>query len=473
MSVVAAAIVGSGVVSAYSSSKAASSSSSAAKSGAVAAAEAQVESTQLQIDEMARQFDYQTQILQPQMQQQFNAQRAYSDLLGIGGPQANQNAETGYVTQPRSVVEQQAIRDRDIATYNDFVASGDMTRAQADASIAELNAQPFDEQRLAESAAGRGPQMGAPGSSGVGNFMTGEGGSFQDRNLDPTRLADTETLSGTVQSNLLAGTSAEDDPYRNFLSDTSLDAGSLGGDMVRQDVAGRSLAAGAAGTGVYGDVFTESPGYAFQREEMERQLERVGSAGGPNIGGRAIMESQRRAQGLAAGDYYNWAQGRTSDLQRQAGAEAQDASRLDRTAYNYQDTQRREQGRGDQGYQDYLRRQEGDVSRIDAAAANVDRLEGVDRQRQDQSYYNYLNSISQQAGFGGGAAAQAVGASQAQGGAVAGAYRSQGNNLSNIYGNAGNVQAEISANEYAGYNNAIQGGLQNYMTYNYMNQLAA
>ena len=127
----------------------------------------------------------------------------------------------------------------------------------------------------------------------------------------------------------------------------------MGEDQIRQDVGGRLLAEGAAGQGVYGDVFTESPGYGFQREEMERQLERVGSAGGPNIGGRAVMEAQRRAQGLAAGDYYNWAQGRTQDLTRLAGAESADASRLDATAYNYQGTQQREQARGDVGYQDY------------------------------------------------------------------------------------------------------------------------
>lgn len=54
------------------------------------------------------------------------------------------------------------------------------------------------------------------------------------------------------------------------------------------------------------EVFEGTPGYEFQVEEMNRQLERVGSAGGPNIGGRAIMEAQRRAQGLASDDYYNY-----------------------------------------------------------------------------------------------------------------------------------------------------------------------
>jgi hypothetical protein len=240
--------------------------------------------------------------------------------------------------------------------------------------------------------------------------------------------------------------------------------------MVRQDIGGRSLAEGAAGTGVYGDVFQESPGYSFQREEMERQLERVGSAGGPNIGGRAIIESQRRAQGLADSEYYNWAKGRERDLVRRGGAEATDIGRLDQTAYNYQGTQQREQARGDQGYQDYLRRREGDVSRIDAAAGGVDRLQAADLERQDQGYYNYLNAVASQAGFGGGPAAQAVRGSQQQGANVAGAYRSQGNALSLIANQQGTNQANINIGEYAGYNNAIQGGLQNYMTYQNMGQ---
>ena len=479
MSVMAAAVIGGSVLTAYSSSKASSKASSASAAGADAAAMAQIESTRMQVDEMARQFDYQQSVLQPQIQQQFNAQRAYSDLLGIGGPSMTtaqargaQNQETGFISTARPRAEQQRLRDQEIAQYQGFVTRGDITQAVADREIAAIRARPYDQQRLDTDNAARRAQGGTsaapraqmPGPGGRRNVMQGPGG-FVDPNLNPTQLADIETLSGTVQQNLLAGTSAEGDPFRNYISDTSLDAGSLEGDMVRGDVSSRMLAEGAAGTSVYGDVFQESPGYAFQREEMERQLERKGSAGGPNIGGRAIMEAQRRAQGLAAGDYYNWAQGRSRDVDRMAGAEATDISRLDKTAYNYQDTQRREQGRGDAGYQDYMRRREGDVSRIDAAAANFDRLNAADRQRQDQGYYNYLNAVAGQAGFGGGPAAQAVQASQAQAGNVAGAYRNEGNALSLIASQEGVNQANISTAEYAGYNNAIQGGLSNWMTY--------
>ncbi len=482
MSVVAAAVIGGAVVSGYAANKASKRASKAASEGADAAAQAQIVSTEMQIEEMSRQFDYQMEVLQPQIQQQYNAQRAYSDLLGIGGPTYDpsftQNQETGFVSQPRGMDEQRRIRQRDADSYQSFVDQGLMTQQRADQAIREIWDRPYDAQQMAmdnrarseagQFAGGQDPtraQMGGPGSSGVRRMQRGTGGSFVDPNLDPTRLADIETLSGTVQENLLAGTGPEDDPYRNYLADSSLVAADLGSDVVRQDVEGRLLAEGAAGTGVYGDVFEASPGYSFQREEMERQLERVGSAGGPNIGGRAVMEAQRRAQGLAAGDYYNWAAGRERDLVRLGGAEATDAQRLDRTAYNYQDMQQGQQARMDRGYEDYLRRREGDVSRIDAAAANVDRLEGVDRQRQDQSYYNYLNNVAGLAGFGGGPAAQAVGASATQAGNVAGAYRSQGNQLSGIYSQAGADQANIAIGEQAAYNNAIQGGISNWITY--------
>lgn len=239
---------------------------------------------------------------------------------------------------------------------------------------------------------------------------------------------------------------------------------------------GDLLAEGAAGTGVYGDVFTESPGYAFQVEEMERQLERVGSAGGPNIGGRAVMEAQRRAQGLAAQDYYNWAAGRERDLQRLGAAEAADIGRLDAfagtdiergdRAYALYEQQRLgDIGRQDQAYQDYLRRREGDVARLDAAAAGRDRLAAADLSRSDQAYYNYLNQLAMMAGFGGGPASQAVSASQAQGANVAGAYRGQGAALSGIYGDLGTSMGNIGAGEMAGYGNAITGAFQNWLTY--------
>ena len=161
---------------------------------------------------------------------------------------------------------------------------------------------------------------------------------------------------------------------------------------------------------------------------MNRSLDRSRSAGGPNIGGRAIMEAQRRAQGLAAGDYYNWASGRTSDLTRLAGAESTDAARMDE------------------------------------AGSQFDTRLATDLQRSDQGYYNYLANLGNVAGVGGGPAATAVDASQTAGANVAGAYGAEGNALSGIYQNAGVSAANAKYAQYAGVNNAIQGGISNYIT---------
>lgn len=482
MSVVAAAVVGGAVVSAYATNKASSKASKASEAGADAAAQAQIRTTEMQIAEMSRQFDYQMEVLQPQLQQQFNAQRAYSDMLGIGGPEMTPqqargvaSPETGYVSTARPRALQDQRRQQEIAQYQGFVDRGDITQAVADREIAAIRARPYDQEQLDQYQADRGaaglpsttPRAQMPGP-GQGRRPGARGDFFRDPNLDPTRMSDASLYSDQVRDTLLAGETAEGDPYREYIEGTSLAADDLGSDMIRQDIEGRQLAEGAAGTDIYGDVFTESPGYAFQREEMERQLERVGSAGGPNIGGRAIMESQRRAQGLAAGDYYNWAQGRSRDVDRLAGAEAQDASRLDQTAYAFRDQQTREQQRGDVGYQDWMRRREGDVARMDEAARYDDTMLQGDIQRTDQSYYNYMNMVAGQAGFGGGPAAQAVQAAGQQGRGVASAYGQSGDALSRIALNQGNVQAQISANEYAGYNNALQGGVQNWMTYQNM-----
>ena len=240
--------------------------------------------------------------------------------------------------------------------------------------------------------------MGRPGSSPLGNrsskFFDPKTGAFVDPNLDPTRLSDQESgYSASVREN--------------------------------------RLASGAAGQGVYGETFEASPGYAFQVEEMNRSLDRSRSQGGTNIGGRAIMEAQRRAQGLAAGDYYNWAQGRTQDLVRLGGAEAVDISRMDQ-----------------------------------AGSVDDSRL-AFDLQRGDQGYYNYLSNLGNVAGFGGGPAQAAVQASQAAGGATAAAYGSQGASLADIYSSNGISQANANYAQWGGINNAVQGGISNYITAGY------
>lgn len=384
MTAIATAVIGSAVVGGVASYVSGKRASESAEKGAEAAAAATTAGTAAQLDEIKRQWDYQQRILLPQIQEQYNAQRAYSDLLGIGGPTtaapgAGQFAPAagapGTVGAPGAAGAlppaaqanaaeiadlQEQLKFQEFATTAGSGGAGTMRR-RADAR----QQADYLRGRIAELQGGGGPGggaggdmplpvMGAPGTSGVGAFRGPEG--FRDPNLNPALLQE-----------------------------------------------------GAAGTGVYGDVFTESPGYSFAREEMERASDRVRSAGG-NFGGRAVMEAQRRAKGLADQEYYNWAAGRTQDLTRLAGAEATDLG------------------------------------------------------RQDEGYYNYLNSIARQAGFGGGPAGTAVSAAGQAGAQAAGAQGAAGARLAGIAGDLGVSQANIDYQQGAGINNALQAGMSNYLT---------
>lgn len=438
MSAVAVAIVGGAIIGGVAANQAADAQSEAVQAGATTAAGATIVNTELRIAEIIRQFDYQQELLAPLVQQQYAAGSAYMDLLGIGGGPNDPNTPQALSPPPQEDPRLADLRERLTALRRGDLSGSELSRGgglnvapgvdpgaavtgRIGAEIAAL------EQEIQEITTAPQPLSAPPyPASGATAFTRGPGGEFVDPNLDPRKLADINTLGDEVRGNLLAGTSLEDDVFR-------------------QDVAGRSLAGGAAGTDIYGDVFKESPGYAFQVEEMERALERKNSAGG-NYGGRALMEALRRAKGLAAGDYYQWAQGRSRDVDRLTGAEASDAARLDATGLNY------------------LQRRAGDASRLDAAAMQEDRLVGTDIQRGDQAYYNYLSNVSRGAGFG-DATSQAVGSSSAAGGAVAGAYGAQGGALGNIYNTAGINQANIAGNEIGNYNNIIQGGISNWLAY--------
>jgi hypothetical protein len=491
MSFVAAAIIGSAVVGGVLSYTSAEKAGKSAEKGAQRSADATIQSTTMQIDELKRQYDYQQQVLLPQIQQQYNAQRAYSDLLGIGGPGAQAPgggppAERRFnipgrtqvgpdaggappVDQARLAELQEQLRNAEYQTTAGTGGAGTMRRradARQQADYLRQQISDIENPRL-DALAGPGAQMGAPGSSGLadrtGARFDPATGAFVDPNLDPTRLRDVEELSGQVRGNLLAGTTAGEDPYRQYIEGNRIAAATPEESLMVQRTGDVLAAEGAAGTGVYGDVFEESPGYAFQIEEMQRELDRAGSAGG-KYGGRAIIEAQRRAQGEAAGEYYNWASGRERDLGRLGQAEAFDIGRGDQAYQGYETQRIQDVQRQDRGYEDYLRRREGDAARLDAATAQRDRYAGVDRQRQDQAYYNYLNNLQTQAGFGGGPAATAVQAAGAQGGAVAGAYRGQGSQLATTYANQGISQANVDYAQGAGVNQALQGGAANWLT---------
>ena len=621
MTWVATAVVGGAVVGAYASNKAAGKAADATRAGADSAARAQMYSTDRQIEEIQRQFNYQTRTLQPRLEAQGAGTDAFRALTGTlpeladvrDQLQQNQRQERNLFQQFQASGDRQAELRQEIQALESAqqqrinlpgggrisrgyqIGDETLTQQERDARLESLRGEldnetaRFDNYNQSLAALGEDSaryrreieqiERASPFLEG-GEYRQGPNGSFFDPNLDPTRLQDTETLSGQVRDTLQAGTSAADDPFRNYIADNQIASATpegnalvnradqvrmagptLEGDVLRSDVAGRmladgaasrelagsvadrSLAAGAAGrelagnvagrriadgaagTGVYGDEFQTSPGYNFAVEEMNRSLDRRNSAGG-NYGGRAIMEAQRRAQGLANQEYYNWAAGRERDLgrlgaaeaadiqrldyaeqadrQSLAGAEAMDASRLDSAelsdraalmqaealdasrldtaAQNYvsrqvEDVRRgdvalnewerqriMDQGRGDAAYENYLMRRQGDATRMDTAASAVDRYQALDRQRVDQSYYNFLNAQAGVAGFS-NAAGEAVSSSQAAGGQIANAYGNQGNMLANIYNTAGQNQANITASNYANINNAIQSGIGNFVTY--------
>lgn len=429
----------------------------ATQKGAEAAAEATIRATELQIAEVRRQFDYQAQVLYPLLQNQYNAAGAYGDLLGInrdntpgtegftaappgttapvtststpasitpGGPgavppgeffSAGQEAAPGQPISPRTA---NLIGEIGGGYQPGIEATGDgryQPQAQGRQDINQLLrgvSIPEIQENLDQlNVATNTTPIPTPPPPGSFQANRNERGAFIDPNVDPLSLEESQRLEGQVRNTLLStpGGAGEADRMR-FAQDRN----------------------------IYGTEFEESPGYAFQREEMERQLERRQSAGG-NYGGRAIMESQRRAQGLAAGDYYNWA----------AGAE-------------------RDRALEERVYDEEFQRETGDVARLDASVAESDRLRAVDLQRTDQGYQNYLANVARQAGFS-DVASQTVQASQTAGGAVAGAYGSSGRNLSNIALNEGTNIANIRQGTATNVTNAATQGLQNYMLFDYLN----
>jgi flagellar biosynthesis/type III secretory pathway protein FliH len=291
---------------------------------------------------------------------------------------------------------------------------------------------------------------------------TGSRGQFIDPNLDPTRLADVQRLPGHIADTRLAPEDPSQDIYRNYVSENLIAAPSLAEDEYYGDVSSRMLAEGAAGQGVYGEEFMESPGYAFQLEEMNRALDRRNSAGG-NYGGEALREAMRQAQGLAAQDYYNWAQGRTQDLIRRGSAEATDAGRLDRAAESHVQRGIMDVNREDSAMLNYLARRETDTARMDTAISEADRLEAADIARGDQAYYNYLANTGRVAGFS-DAAGQAVNASQNQAAMISNVYGRQGD----IYAQRGENEANIAMNLASNINDAGQSAINNYMLYQYL-----
>ncbi len=522
---VATAVVGGAVVGGVLANKGAKDAAKASAKGTQAAADSTLEATRLQIEEIQRQFDYQMDVLRPQIEQQYGAQSAYSQLLGI--PQAPDRPPVvpGDIDPADYTAEQTQIANQIKQLQETRQSLGDlrggnqyMNPQVIDNQIAALQGQ-LDESLVATNTPS-GPEFPDVGSA---DFTRREDGSFVDPNLTSDRFSGNNREGAAL---LLGATHAARDPandrYTNYIDENQIAAdtleedlrfqrardvtmtGARGGDTMtgrRGNVSlldmrgGDSLASGAAGTGVYGETFTESPGYNFMIEEMDRALDRRNSAGG-NYGGRAIMEAQRRAQGLAAGEYYNWARGRTSDLERLASAEAMDASRRDRFAEvdvtrgdrfaesdldrldrfsqidigrgdaavdAYEGQRVSDVTRGDRAFENWLARNSADIENILTATRNQDARADLDIQRDDQAYYNYLANLGAVAGFS-NPAGQAVNASQGAGQQLSGAYRNQGGILANLYANQGNTEASIANNRWANINNSIQAGIGNWIT---------
>lgn len=487
MSMVVAAVGGAVAIggSAYLNRKSSKDANKAVKQGATQAADATVEATRLQIEEIQRQFDYQVKVLQPQIDRQFAAQETYSNLLGI--PSESTPAAYNKRVSPDSGLNFDGTQTRQIQSSASPVSKGGAHNHLA---------RHFPGVTRTAGPAKRGIPINR--NTGVPDRRSQQG-AFVDPNLNPTKLSDISEYGNVVRANLLAGSDASMDPYRDYIEGNAIAAdsaaedmlvkraaeetmtGSRGGESLLDRRGGERVADGAAGTSVYGNVFTESPGYNFAVEEMQRQVDRVNSAGG-NYGGRALMEAQRRAKGLADQEYYNWATGRERDLMRLGDAERADIIRGDTFAQydigrrdrfaesdirrgdialdSYQQKVIADIARQDDAYQNYLQRKQGDAARLDSAAMYADKIMANDLQRQDQAYYNYLNALRSQAGFGGGSAAQAVNASQNTGSAISGAYGARGGNLANIYNALGNNKASIELGKAANYTNILTGGAE-------------
>lgn len=459
MSFVAVAVVGSAVVGGVMSNKAASKASKASAAGAAGAADATIESTRMQIEEIARQFDYQQEVLRPFVQNQQRAAQAYSNLLGYSSEQLP--------APPSSMPAQQS--------------SAPTIRPGGGSSGRDMI---FGPPRPSFGGGAPKPSNGVTIDGRTGEVIGRDGRPFRDPNVNYFALgresaADTE-LGRAVRDNRLAAPTAAGDELVGYVDRTGLARGAGADSGVRRAEDVRLATPGgfamdprfqfARDTAVVGDSFEASPGYGFTVEQAMREVERRHSAGG-NYGGRALLEAQRRAEGEAAKEYYNWVGARHADLSRQDAAiaryqdfEAADVGRGDVALGDYRRREELDLARGDAAYENFLGRRAMDVQRGDQAIAENTRLTQYDLQRQDQAYYNYLASLGGAAGLHVGAP-QAVASSSAAGAATAGAYAQQGGQLAAIYGQRGQDEANIQLGRYANINSALQGGIQNYLTY--------
>lgn len=443
MSVVAAAVVGVGALEVAASSYAAKKGSDASEAGARRASDATVQSTELQIAELQRQFDTQMQILQPMIQQQYAAGAAYSDLLGLGGsrvpgpPQqagAQQNAPGNALdlreVQPGSGAYRPGGGQPRLG--NALAAPGSLPEAQLvtdNRGVPSLNQAIYDSSPAYRRAWNRvrdehfeqfGRDFESTSSPGfIENRLRQyiqEDPQFEGYDALSRIQAEADYRARPVNAIYpeQGATQFTRGPQGQFI-DPNLDPTRLAGDSLRGDEYFNYITNN--GQGVYGSEFRTSPGYEFARSEADRAIDRKNSQGGANYGGRAMKEAIRYADGIADQEYYRWAAGRERDLTR-----------------------------GGRAAENFLVRQ------------------ATDLQRSDTGYYNFLANTARAAGFG-NSAGQAVQSADNLGRATASAYGAQGNALANIAVSNADNQGNIAVGNAANINNALQKGVENYLTY--------
>ncbi len=290
-------------------------------------------------------------------------------------------------------------------------------------------------------------------------------GPYQDPNLDNRQFGQSNfrdtALGRQVTGRRLAGDDASQDVAMQHVAGTGVFDGVAQDSLVQHvganPLAGASLADDEVYQSIFGrqrtgDSFETSPGYAFAREEMQRGLERQASIGGGNVSGAAMIEAQRRAQGLANQDYYNWMDRRMAeDRGLNAAAEAFSGRRqfdIARGDMAVGDARRREeldQARGDAAMQDFLNRRTGQIGREDAAVNENLRQQRLDQQIQQQNYLNRIAQLSAMAGVGSNSVGQAVDAAGRTGQSMAGIYGQAGNTLGQVGAQNALTQGQIAA----------------------------
>ena len=238
------------------------------------------------------------------------------------------------------------------------------------------------------------------------------------------------------------------------------------------------------------DLYND-PGYQFRREQGEKAINRARASGGSFISGARAQDFADYNQGLAEQRFNTARNEQYQDFVRRGGVDrdvfgtrVQDrgirlATERDVFGTRVQDrgtrlgTERDVFGTevANRGAQLAIDQNEF-ASRVrdrDARLA-LDVAEFDSRTADRAGRLNYLMNLS---GVGQGAAAQGANLSSNLGSNIGAARATSGNNLAGIYQDAGNTRAQLQLQGGAAVNNAIQGGLSNYLALTQQNKANA